>query len=178
MTHRRLPHTYPEGKWLFLTWHLHGSLPASHYPPPQKTADEAFQWIDRYLDQATTGPLYPAQPAIAEIVQTSLQTGAKLNHYELAAFVIMANHVHALLLPNINPSHLLKSMKGATARQANRLLGRTGEPFWQAESYDWVRDEKQHLRIVHYIECHPVKAGLVKTPRPTPGQAQIPPSTL
>src|ERR1017187_10076115 len=24
---RRLPHVYPEGAWLFVTWHLHGSLP-------------------------------------------------------------------------------------------------------------------------------------------------------
>ena len=24
---RRLPHIYVEGKWLFVTWHLHGSLP-------------------------------------------------------------------------------------------------------------------------------------------------------
>ena len=24
---RHLPHRYPEGKWLFVTWHLHGSLP-------------------------------------------------------------------------------------------------------------------------------------------------------
>jgi len=24
---RRLPHFYPPGRWLFLTWHLRGSLP-------------------------------------------------------------------------------------------------------------------------------------------------------
>jgi hypothetical protein len=32
--------------------------------------------------------------------------------------------------------------------------------FWQAESYDHrVRDEREHLRIVAYIENNPVKAG-------------------
>jgi hypothetical protein len=56
----------------------------------------------------------------------------------------------------------LKTLKGYTAREANRLLERTGQPFWQAESYDhWVRDEKQAEHIKAYIENNPVKAGLV-----------------
>src|SRR5713226_1680660 len=75
----------------------------------------------------------------------------------------MSNHVHVLLLPGVSPSRLLQSLKGATAREANRMLGRTGETFWQAESYDhWVRDAKERERIVAYIENNPVKAGLVK----------------
>jgi hypothetical protein len=74
----------------------------------------------------------------------------------------MANHVHVLLLPLVPPSRLLKSLKGSTAREANRLLGRTGEPFWQRESYDhWVRDEAEWNRIAAYIQNNPVKAGLV-----------------
>jgi REP element-mobilizing transposase RayT len=85
--------------------------------------------------------------------------------YELASFVIMANHVHALLLPKVDGSKLMKSLKGYTAREANRLLGRTGIPFWQKESYDhWVRDEAEWKRIVRYIENNPVKAGLVSAP--------------
>ena len=55
-------------------------------------------------------------------------------------------------------------MKRHTAREANRILGRTGETFWQAESYGdhWVRDEDEYRRIVAYIESNPVKAGLVE----------------
>jgi putative transposase len=53
-------------------------------------------------------------------------------------------------------------LKGFTAREANKLLGRTGEPFWRRESYDrWVRDESEWNRIARYIERNPVKAGLV-----------------
>jgi type I restriction enzyme R subunit/putative DNA methylase len=86
-----------------------------------------------------------------------------LGQYDLAAYVIMSNHVHLLLLPKIAPSRLLQSLKGAAAREANRILGRTGETFWQAESYDhWVRDEAEWKRIVAYIEQNPVKAGLVQ----------------
>jgi REP element-mobilizing transposase RayT len=122
-------------------------------------------WIDRHLDTARRGPLYLAREPIAQIVAASLQRGISLGHYDLRAYVIMANHVHVLLLPLISPSSLLQSLKGATAREANRILGRTGEPFWQAESYDhWVRDESEFERIVRYIENNPVQAGLVTQP--------------
>ena len=132
--HRRLPHHYPEGKWLFVTWHLHGSLPQAMYPPPRKpSSGSAFVWMDRFLDSARSGPVYLAQEPIAAIVDSSLRRGVLLGQYDLGAYAIMANHVHALLLPKVSPSRLLQSLKGATARQANLLLRRTGERFWQAE---------------------------------------------
>src|SRR5713226_2814980 len=60
----------------------------------------------------------------------------------------MAKHVHVLLRPKVPPSRLLQSMQGATASEANRLLGRTGEKFRQAESYDHrVGDESELERI-------------------------------
>jgi putative transposase len=159
---RRLPHHYPEGKWLFLTWHLHGSLPQAMYPPTAKhSSGSAFVWMDRYLDSARTGPLYLSQAPVARVVTDSLQRGVLLGHYELGPYVIMPNHVHVLLLPKVAPSQLLRALKGATARQANLLLGRTGEIFWQPESYDhWVRDARERDRIAGYIEENPVKAGL------------------
>jgi len=160
--HRRLPHIYPEGKPLFITWHLHGSLPHSSYPPPGKlNAGQAFVWIDRHLDAARSGPLYLKQEPIAQLVIASIRYNAEqLQHYELHAFVVMANHVHLLVLPRVNPSRFLQSVKGYTAREANRLLGRTGQPFWQAESYDhWVRDDRESDRIRAYIENNPVRAG-------------------
>jgi REP element-mobilizing transposase RayT len=160
---RRLPHIYPDDRWLFLTWALHGSLPSSHFPPARKaSSSETFTWIDRYLDTARVGPTFLRQEAVATLVIESLFRGEDLNHYRLGAFVIMANHVHVLLLPSVSASLLLKSLKGATAREANRLLHRTGEQFWQRESYDhWVRSETEWNRIAAYIENNPVKAGLV-----------------
>jgi putative transposase len=94
---------------------------------------------------------------------STLFRGVELGHYELRSFAVMANHVHVLLLPAISPSLLLKSLKGHAAREANRLLGRTGEPFWQRESFDhWARDSAEFARIVAYIETNPLKAGLVQ----------------
>jgi putative transposase len=160
---RRLPHQHPEGKWLFITWHLHGSIPQAMYPPPNKlSSGQAFAWIDRYLDSQRCGPTYLTQEPIARLLVDSLHRGVLLGNYDLGPYAIMANHVHVLLLPKVPPSRLMQSLKGATARQANLILGRTGETFWQAESYDhWVRDEREWNRIAAYIEGNPVKAGLV-----------------
>jgi REP element-mobilizing transposase RayT len=160
---RRLPHWYPEGKALFLTWHLHGALPHGLYPPPGKASSgQAFVWMDRYLDTTCSGPMFLRMERIAQLVQDSLQTGEKLGHYRSHAWVVMANHVHTLLTPEIDAARLINSLKGTTARAANKLLGRAGEPFWQAECYDRrVRNEDEFRRISAYIEENPVKAGLV-----------------
>jgi len=108
--------------------------------------------------------MFLRQDAVASLVANSLHRGAELGHYDLGSFVIMANHVHALLLPKVPASQLMKSLKGFTAREANKVLARTGTPFWQKESYDhWVRDEVEWHRIACYIENNPVKAGIVSS---------------
>jgi type I restriction enzyme R subunit/putative DNA methylase len=161
-TRRRLPHIHPEGKWLFVTWHLSGSVPQGRYAPPGLRAGEAFVWMDRYLDTTRIGPMYLHREDIARIIVNSLRRGVELGHYDLRAWVIMANHVHVLLLPKVPPQSLLGGLKGSAAREANQVLGRTGQPFWQAESYDhWVRDAREFEKIVGYIENNPVKAGFV-----------------
>jgi hypothetical protein len=61
----------------------------------------------------------------------------------------------------IDVGKLMGSLKGFTAREANRLPGGTGTPFWQKESYDhWVRNEEEFRRIARCIENKP---GLVLT---------------
>ena len=167
---RRLPHLYPEDTPLFLTWHLHGSVPASLLPPPGPlTSGQAFVWLDRQLDTPRQGPMYLQRPDIARIAAGSIHKGVELGHYELSAYVVMANHVHLLIRPAIAPDLLLKSLKGTTARYANRVLGRTGEPFWQKGSYDhWVRNRSEFEKIRAYIEANPVKAGLVRNPQDFP----------
>ena len=107
--------------------------------------------------------MYLQRPDIAQIVVGSIHKGEELGHYELNAYVVMGNHVHLLIEPAIAPDRLLKSLKGATARYANSVLGRTGEPFWQKESYDhWVRNRSEFEKIRAYIENNPVKAGMVR----------------
>jgi REP element-mobilizing transposase RayT len=125
--------------------------------------------MDRYLDTACKGPMFLRNPTVADLVVNAIERGATLGAYDLKAFAVMGNHVHVLLRANRNVSTVLQWLKGGTAHEANKLLGQTGRPFWQRESYDhWVRDERELERIAGYIENNPVKAGLVNEPSQYP----------
>ena len=95
-----------------------------------------------------------------------------MRHFEgerhvLREWVVMPNHVHVVVwpMPSQLLSDILKSWKRFTSREANKLLGRTGEPFWQTESFDhWVRDDAEMARICRYIRNNPVTARLCRTP--------------
>jgi len=170
--HRKLPHCQPEGRFLFITWLLFGSLPndkpvdSRTYP----TKGHAFVARDRQLASCATGPKWLEEPAIAELVaNTILAADKERRFYNLSAWVVMPNHVHLLILPLVPVPSITKWIKGSTAREANKLLRRTGNPFWQDESYDhYVRNEEQTVRtglssvdrIVAYIEHNPVATGL------------------
>jgi len=126
--------------------------------------------MDRILDNSRAGPLYLRQPAIATMVVEAIHYRQQcLGHSQIGAYVVMANHVHLLITPCIEVSRLMQSVKRFTAREGNRMLGHTGQPFWQDESYDrLVRNEAEFQRIVRYIEMNPVKAGLAVKPEDFP----------
>jgi REP element-mobilizing transposase RayT len=97
------------------------------------------------------------------LVEAIQYNAGTLRHCVLHAFVVMPNHVHLLITPAVPLPRLTKSLKGITAKRANAVLGLTGIPFWQDESYDHVvRNEREFERIRNYIEGNPVRAGLVK----------------
>ncbi len=77
--------------------------------------------MDRLLDNARTGPLHMAQPEIARLVAEAIVEGRDtLNHYDLHAYVVMANHVHILITPKVLVPRLMQRLKGSTARRATR----------------------------------------------------------
>jgi putative transposase len=81
----------------------------------------------------------------------------------LGLYELRVNHVHLLIHPQVKLSRITKAIKNFSAREANAILRRTGQPFWQDESYDhWVRGPRELEKIVRYIEENPVAAGLVK----------------
>ena len=163
---RNLPHWYPAGRTIFITWRLYGSLPQAFGQQLRNAklkAGDQFVRFDRRLDEARCGPIWLKEPLVAESVVATLCKGAsELNQYSLRAYVLMANHVHLLIQPRAHLAAIMKGIKGVTARNANRILGRTGKVFWQDESFDhWARDDAEERRILRYIESNPVKAGLV-----------------
>jgi REP-associated tyrosine transposase len=57
----------------------------------------------------------------------------------------------------------MHSLKLYTAREANKVLQRSGT-FWEHESFDhYIRNEAEWKRTVKYVLENPVKAGLVRT---------------
>jgi REP element-mobilizing transposase RayT len=174
--HRNLPHWHPEGVPIFLTWRLFGSLPTSTkdtarisyatIPPSNISPGRKFKKIDAILDKATCGPFWLKDSTVARCVKDAMHFGSeKLNFYALHAFVIMPNHVHLLITPIVPLSRITNGLKGVTARDANAILHRTSQHFWQDESFDHgVRTPAQFDRIRNYIESNPVSAGLVTSP--------------
>ena len=83
--------------------------------------------------------------------------------------VVMPEHVHLLLTPlrdrdgwPYSLAAVLKAIKGASAREVNRLLGRGG-PVWQEESFDHVlRGDESFEEKLEYIRQNPVRRGLVR----------------
>jgi REP element-mobilizing transposase RayT len=163
---RRLPHYHSIGQPVFLTWRLHGSLPANRAFPAATTAGQAFLAMDRLLDTTHTGPLYLRQPGFAKMVVEAFQYEEwDMKHCQLHSYVVIRNHVHLLMTPLVDASKVTQSLKRFTGREGNRILGLTGQAFWQDESYDrLVRNQAEFQRIASYIEMNPVKAGLVGTP--------------
>jgi len=169
---RNLPHWQPPGKILFVAWRLKSSL-ARNFLGTLRVhhADAGRQFLkaDSELDRARSGPLWLKDPRVAQCVVDTLGKGEKLGHYVLHSFVVMANHVHALLEPKVPLARITNGIKGVTARRANAILRRAGKPFWQDESFDhWVRNEAELARIRSYIERNPVSAGLVERPEDWP----------
>jgi len=89
----------------------------------------------------------------------------------LHAAVVMPDHVHLLLTPlrdgTGSPyplSHVLKLIKGVSARRINQLLGSSG-PVWQEESFDHVlRSEESFEEKLEYLRQNPVRKGLAQKP--------------
>ena len=178
--HRNLPHWQPEGVPIFLTWRLFGSLPAalqttarigcSTTPPPALSSGKKFKQMDSLLDKATCGPFWLNDSQIARCVTNAIHFGSSnLNFYSLHAFVVMPNHIHLLITPKVPIPRITNGLKGVTARDANALLHRAGQHFWQDESFDhWVRNPAQFDRVRAYIESNPVSAGLTPSPEAWP----------
>jgi REP element-mobilizing transposase RayT len=171
---RKLPHWHEElseDAFLFVTWRLTGSLPRTHIEHAaecaSKSTGQAFVALDRIADRALFGPVWLKDSRVAGMVAASLLHGDQARGmYHLRAWVIMANHVHLVLRPKVELAAITRWLKGSTARKANLILGRTGQPFWQDESFDHrVRKEAELERIVRYVEQNPVAAGLVANSR-------------
>ena len=177
---RNLPHWQQEGATYFVTFRLADAVPASLASQwrdelqnwrrfhPEPLDDEArkeyrrrfLQVREDWLDQGH-GSCLLREPKTAMIVAEALRHFDSQRYY-LDAFVIMPNHVHALVqpLPGHSLKDILRSWKSYSARQINKTLGRSGS-VWMEESFDRiVRDWTALVKCRDYIARNPEKAHL------------------
>lgn len=163
-----LPHFDVPGVLQTITFRLHDAMPAnrrSEWEHFLKVEDEQERQtkIEAYLD-AGHGECHLKNPRIASLVQKAI-LHFDGQRYRAIAWVVMPNHVHALIEVWQEPlPKILQSWKSFTSKEANRLLKRTGI-FWQPEYFDrYIRNEEHFSKAIHYIENNPVKAHLVQKP--------------
>jgi REP element-mobilizing transposase RayT len=177
---RHLPHWKQDGVAYFVTFRLADSIPQEKliewqvkqrewlrkYPEPRTTEQEEeyaqlfAERFQRWLDDGL-GASWLKRPEISALVEQTLRffDGER---YWLGNFVIMPNHVHAVVRPigEHGISSILHSWKSFSAKQINAALQREGQ-VWQEESFDCiVRDGTQLDRVSEYIRNNPVKAKL------------------
>jgi putative transposase len=184
-----LPHVKREGASYFITFRLADSLPKEaliklnldraerlqnfqQRPAAQKLEEierDFRRELERLLDRGV-GACHLRCPEIAALTADTLRHFHE-SRYLLSEWVIMPNHVHAIVwpFPNFLLSDILKSWKQYVSRRARKILKLGGDHFWQPESYDhWIRNSAERARIARYIRNNPVKAGLCAHPEDWP----------
>ncbi len=133
--------------------------------------------LGRALEKAGQHCHWLSDPRIADLVADAIRFRDGKD-YDLIAYSIMPNHMHIVFgigvpdlmepvgqidnLSNKPVSKIMQSLKRHTAREANKILGRSGA-FWQDESYDHViRNSDELERIILYVLNNPVTAGFVE----------------
>ena len=189
---RRLPHWSQAGTITFVTWRTWDSMPEEIIREWRQERDAwlvrhaidpaADDWQERLLRidrilmleyqrllsdrwnehlDACHGACVLRKPELAKIVADSFMyfDGQR---YEISDFVVMPNHVHALVVFPDEAGLLTQceSWKHFTASKINRILGRNGR-FWQQDGFDHlVRSQEQFDFLRMYIAENPMKAKL------------------
>jgi putative DNA methylase len=164
-----LPHFDADEISQSITLRLTGTLPQERvdvwrdeliHLPERHASAERSKRIEDSLDKGV-GDCWLRDPRVAQLVEDAL-LHFDGERYHVHAWVIMPNHVHILMTPTdgYSLSGIIHTWKSYTAKQANRLLQRSGE-FWQDDYFDrYIRDAQHYLAAIEYIETNPVRAGL------------------
>ncbi len=133
----KLPHYQPDFKAFFITFSTH------------------HRWI--------------LPESVRQIVLDTCLAGTGRN-FHLHTVVVMPDHVHIVLTPKydadgaVSIAEIMQVIKGASAHNINKVLGRKGK-VWKEESFDRaLRREESIADKVDYILGNPVGAGLAKNP--------------
>ncbi len=163
---RHLPHWRQDGATYFVTFRLEDSLPHSklrelelfkaewkrQHPPPrsrdgqEELTRQVMRRVEAWLDQGM-GSCVLRSGDVSETMVKAIHRGDGVAH-EVGCYVVMPNHVHAILRP-LTPRTLplesvLQRWKGGASVEINRHLQRCG-PLWHQESFDRILRDEEHL---------------------------------
>ena len=165
----------------FLTFHLHGTVPAAAGrelaaalrrahdagTDPRRAQKQFFAQFDAVLDRAPIGPAHFGHEPIAEALAGEI-TMLEETGFAVRGFAILPNHAHLVLhLPPSSPLSFAKALDLLhlrTAAVCRRLVRPKLPPeaeFWQAGwfAYD-VQDEAELARVLAYVRGNARQAGL------------------
>ncbi len=167
-----LPHRDESGLTQFITFHLADAFPANlraEWAGMLEIEDqrERHNQLAQYLDKGR-GACWLGRPDLGGLVDGAIRFYHN-KRYNLLAWVVMPNHLHALFKVGTTPlSIIVADLKEYTAREANKCLRRHGQ-FWAEDYWDtFMRDAEHEGTTRRYIENNPTKAFLVRDPKEWP----------
>lgn len=178
---RHLPHWRQAGATYFVTFRLADSLPKCKLRELAAWREEWRRrnpkpWSDASCRELSRGTMRRVEGwldrgfgrCLLRSAERAEHVAGAIRHfdghrYELGAYVVMPNHVHALVRPldeyDDALERILQSWKRHSARRINRGLSESGS-LWQDESFDRIVRDEEHLhRALQYIGSNPMRAG-------------------
>jgi len=87
----------------------------------------------------------------------------KKHHVIIAAYCLMDNHIHLILVPKTEDGlqKVLKPLHMRYAQYINKQHGWTGH-LWQGRFFSSALDDAHTYSAIRYVERNPVEAGMVE----------------
>ncbi len=128
-------------------------------PPANRKLSEVSFFVTAHL--GIKEPLF-ADARNAQIVLDSLQFFRSRGEISMYCFVIMPDHVHAVIKPH-SPATISGIMRRFKTYVAHEIGWGSiwGESFWS----EGITDERTYREKASYVHNNPVKAGLVARPQ-------------
>jgi putative transposase len=154
-----------------ITFRLADSLPRGYYEKAAVITPiniERAILFEKGIDQGC-GNCLLNEPQYAEIVRDTLHHSDG-ERYRLLAWVIMPNHVHAMIeqIYGHSLSTIIQSWKSYSAHTINKI-NESQRQVWSPDYFDrYIRNDAHYANAKFYIETNPVKARLVVKPEDWP----------
>ena len=181
---REVPHWRVSGASYLVTWRLadalspeqlaelqaHRTAWEQRHPPPHEPA--AMEQLDRLITERVQrwldrgqGSCLVQQPAIAAAVIHALHERDQVD-YELAAYLLMPNHVHAIVRPLLTAlDDIVAHWQATSIQQISAQQTAANSPnhelHWHPQFFSrLVRDPDHLYRCVQYLARNPLWSGL------------------